>query len=139
MRNTISVILLAVFGATSSTLAQVTKDAPSSRYKGQYNMSLQDKVITGPKGSLTSPQAASANKRGQVEEKSVRKIADGIYRIGGWGIGNIIAVEAPEGWVVVDTGDYLAVDVRALGLCLLAYTSLIPIRFGPDHLQPRRI
>ncbi len=52
-------------------------DGPS-RYKGQYNMSLQDKVITGPKGSLTSPQAASANKRAQIEEKSVRKISDGI-------------------------------------------------------------
>ena len=75
----------------------------------QYNMSLQDKVITGPKGSLTSPQAASANKRAQIEEKSVRKIADGIYRIGGWGIGNIIAVEGPKGWVIVDAGDYLEV------------------------------
>ncbi len=75
----------------------------------QYNMSLQDKVITGPKGSLTSPQAASVNKHGQIEEKSVRKIADGIYRIGGWGIGNLIAVEAPEGWIIVDVGDYLEV------------------------------
>ncbi len=75
----------------------------------QYNMSLQDKVITGPKGSLTSPQAASADKGGQIEEKSVRKIADGIYRIGGWGIANIIAVEAPEGWIIVDVGDYLEV------------------------------
>ncbi len=138
-KNIIYVILLAVFGATSSSLAQATKDAPSSRYKGQYNMSLQDKVITGPKGSLTSPQAASVNKGAQIEEQSVRKIADGIYRIGGWGIGNIIAVEAPEGWIIVDTGDYLKVDVRALGLCLLAYTALIPIRFGRDHLQPRRI
>ncbi len=122
--------MLGVVLASGNIMAQSTS---------QYNMSLQDKVITGPKGSLTSPQAASANKRGQVEEKSVRKIADGICRIGGWGIGNIIAVEAPEGWVVVDTGDYLEVDVRALGLCLLAYTSLIPIRFGRDHLQPRRI
>ncbi len=75
----------------------------------QYNMSLQDKVITGPKGSLTSPQAASVNKKGQIEEKNVRKIADGIYRISGWGIGNIIAVEAPEGWIIVDVGDYLEV------------------------------
>ncbi len=74
---------------------------------GQYNMSLQDKVVTGPKGSLTSPQAASVNKLGQIEEKSVRKIADGIYRIGGWGIANIIAVEAPEGWIIVDVGDYV--------------------------------
>ncbi len=71
---------------------------------GQYNMSLQDKVVTGAKGSLTSPQAAA-----MIEEKSVRKIADGIYRIGGWGIGNIIAVEAPEGWIIVDAGDYLEV------------------------------
>jgi alkyl sulfatase BDS1-like metallo-beta-lactamase superfamily hydrolase len=75
----------------------------------QYNMSLQDKVITGPKGSLTSPQAASVNELWQIEEKNVRKIADGIYRIGGWGIGNIIAVEGPEGWVIVDAGDYLEV------------------------------
>ncbi len=75
----------------------------------QYNMSLQDKIITGPKGSLTSPQAASVNKKWQIEEKNVRKIADGIYRIAGWGIGNLIAVEAPEGWIIVDAGDYLEV------------------------------
>ncbi len=70
----------------------------------QYNMSLQDKVIAGPNGSLTSPQAASANGRAQVEKKEARKIADGIYRIAGWGIGNVIAVEGPEGWIIVDTG-----------------------------------
>ncbi|MBW2395415.1 MAG: MBL fold metallo-hydrolase [Deltaproteobacteria bacterium] len=75
----------------------------------QYNMSLQEKVVTGPKGSLTSPQAASVNKDVGVEEKSALKIADGIYRLGGWGIGNIIAVEGPEGWVIVDAGDYLEV------------------------------
>ena len=75
----------------------------------QYNMSLQNEVVTGPKGSLTSPQAASVNKLGQMDEKHVLKIADGIYRIAGWGIANIIAVEAPEGWIIVDTGDYLEV------------------------------
>ncbi len=122
----LSLLLTAIVSAQAGTASQ-------------YNMSLQNKVIEGPKGLLTSPQAASVNKRAQIEEKSVRKIADGIYRIAGWGIGDIIAVEAPEGWVVVDTGDYLEVDVRTLGLCLLAYTSLIPIRFGRDHLQPRRI
>jgi alkyl sulfatase BDS1-like metallo-beta-lactamase superfamily hydrolase len=72
-------------------------------------MSLQDKVVTGPKSSLTSPQAAATNKVAQIEEKNVRKIADGIYRIAGWGIGNLIAVEAPEGWIIVDAGDYLEV------------------------------
>jgi alkyl sulfatase BDS1-like metallo-beta-lactamase superfamily hydrolase len=96
---TISLTILAVLASGNVWAASAS----------QYNMSLQDKVITGPKGSSTSPQAASVNKHAQGEEKSVRKIADGIYRIGGWGIGNIIAVEAPEGWIIVDAGDYLEV------------------------------
>ena len=50
-----------------------------------------------------SDGGASVNKLWQIEEKNVRKIADGIYRIAGWGIGNIIAVEAPKGWIIVDT------------------------------------
>ena len=80
--------------------------------ESQYNMSLQNKVVTGANGSLSSPQAAAANKRAQIEEKSVRKIVDGVYRIGGWGIGNIIAVEAPNGWIIVDAGDYLEVALE---------------------------
>lgn len=87
----------------------ISAGAAHAEDASQYNMSLQDKVITGPKGSLTSPQAASVDKHGQLEEKSVRKIADGIYRIAGWGIANIIAVEAPAGWIIVDAGDYLEV------------------------------
>jgi alkyl sulfatase BDS1-like metallo-beta-lactamase superfamily hydrolase len=87
----------------------ISASAAHAEDASQYNMSLQDKVITGPKGSLTSPQAASADKRGQNEEKSARKIADGIYRISGWGIANIIAVEGPQGWIIVDAGDYLEV------------------------------
>jgi len=93
-------IMLGIIMASSNVWAEPTS---------QYNMSLQDKVITGTKGSLTSPQAASVDKRAQGDEKIVRKIADGIYRISGWGIGNIIAVKAPEGWIIVDAGDYLEV------------------------------
>ena len=89
--------LLAAMLASGNVMAQSIS---------QYNMSLQDRVVTGPKGSLTSPQAASANKLGQIEEKHVRKIADGIYRIAGWGIANIIAVEAPEGWIIVDAFNF---------------------------------
>jgi len=47
----------------------------------QYNMSLQDKVVTGPNGYLTSPQAAAVNKLGQLDEKRALKIADGIYHL----------------------------------------------------------
>ncbi|MGR5231717.1 MBL fold metallo-hydrolase [Vibrio rotiferianus] len=43
----------------------------------------------------------------QVENKTVTEITDGVYRISGWGISSIIAVEAPEGWIIIDTGDDL--------------------------------
>ncbi len=94
-------IFIALLVICSAAVVQAEKRVASA---SQYNMSLQDKVVTGPKGSLTSPQAAA-----MVEERSVQKIADGIYRIGGWGIANIIAVEAPKGWIIVDAGDYLEV------------------------------
>ncbi len=87
----------------------ISAGAAHAEDASQYNMSLQDNVITGPKGSLTSPQAALVDEYAQIDEKHVRKIADGIYRISGWGIANIIAVEAPEGWIIVDAGDYLEV------------------------------
>ena len=48
-RVTFAIIL--AFGATSASIAD------------QYNLSLQDKLITGPKGSLSSPQAASVDER----------------------------------------------------------------------------
>ncbi len=63
----------------------ISASAAHAEDASHYNMSLQDKVITGPKGSLTSPQAASVDEHAQTDEKHVRKIADGIYRIGGWG------------------------------------------------------
>ena len=103
MKNLRHLLLGVMLGVV---LAAVNVQAGST---SQYNMSLQEKVVTGPKGSLTSPQAAAVNKLGQIDEKSVLKIADGIYRIGGWGISNTIAVEAPKGWVIVDAGDYLEV------------------------------
>ena len=82
----------------------------------QYNMSLQNNVVTADNGALTSPQAAAVDKNANLAIKQVEKIAEGVYRISGWGIGNTIAVEAPDGWIIVDTGDYLemAQEQRAM-------------------------
>ena len=35
-------------------------------------------------------------------------MVEGVYRIAGWGIGNVIAIEGPEGWLIIDTGDDVA-------------------------------
>jgi alkyl sulfatase BDS1-like metallo-beta-lactamase superfamily hydrolase len=78
-------------------------------------MSLHNDKTTAINGALTSEQAANVEKIWDIEEKEVTQISEGIYRISGWGIGNIIAVEGKTGWIIVDTGDSLemALEQRA--------------------------
>ncbi|WP_261815446.1 alkyl sulfatase dimerization domain-containing protein [Vibrio gallicus] len=71
----------------------------------QYNLSLNYEPVATKNGVVTTTPAANVDKLWNVDKKSVTQITEGVYRIGGWGIGNIIAVHAPEGWIIVDTGD----------------------------------
>lgn len=71
----------------------------------QYNLSLSYDPITTSAGIVTTLPAANVDKAWHVEAKTVTEIATGIYRIGGWGIGNIIAVQGDQGWIIIDTGD----------------------------------
>jgi alkyl sulfatase BDS1-like metallo-beta-lactamase superfamily hydrolase len=73
----------------------------------QYNMSLTAQPVETPIGAITHPYAATADEVADTESKTVKRITDGVYRLGGWGIANTIAVEGPEGWVIVDAGDNL--------------------------------
>ena len=40
-----------------------------------------------------------------ADKKVVHEITDGVYHIRGWGIAHTIAINAPKGWIIVDTGD----------------------------------
>ncbi len=71
----------------------------------QYGMSLSDETVTMESGSITHPTAAQGNQLMGAAKEEVTKITEGIYRISGWGLSNTVAVEAPEGWIIVDTGD----------------------------------
>ncbi|MGR5209506.1 alkyl sulfatase dimerization domain-containing protein [Vibrio rotiferianus] len=73
----------------------------------QYNLSLNYDPIVTENGTVTSKPASMIDSIWQVENKTVTEITDGVYRISGWGISSIIAVEAPEGWIIIDTGDDL--------------------------------
>jgi alkyl sulfatase BDS1-like metallo-beta-lactamase superfamily hydrolase len=77
--------------------------APAS----QYNMSLTVQPVEMASGAITHPDAASADRIADIERKNAKRITDGVYRLGGWGLSNTIAVEGPEGWVIVDAGDNL--------------------------------
>ncbi|EKO3805748.1 hypothetical protein [Vibrio harveyi] len=75
----------------------------------QYNLSLKYDPIVTERGTVTTKPADMVDQLWDVDVQSITQITDGVYRIAGWGIGNVIAVEAPEGWIIVDTGDDLKV------------------------------
>ena len=76
--------------------------------------SLQEKTVTAPNGAVTVKDALTVNKLMGVQKKVVDEITKGVYHIRGWGIAHTIAIDAPEGWIIVDTGDSTktAVDMR---------------------------
>lgn len=39
-----------------------------------------------------------------MTEKRVIKIAPEIWLLAGWGLAHPMAIRAPEGWIIVDTG-----------------------------------
>ena len=74
----------------------------------QYGMSLHSELTIAANGAITAVPQAEVDSTWDVAEKQVTKVVDGVYRISGWGISNVIAVEGPEGWLIIDTGDDVA-------------------------------
>lgn len=91
----------------STVIAMALSGAVLAAPSGQYNMSLTDKPVKAHNGAIVHPDAAAVDAVWDIENKAVTRIADGIYRIAGWGLSNSIAVKGPEGWVIVDAGDNL--------------------------------
>jgi alkyl sulfatase BDS1-like metallo-beta-lactamase superfamily hydrolase len=68
--------------------------------------SLRSESVVGPNGAVTTHPALLANgKWGITETKRAERVADGVYALRGWGIASSFAIEAPGGWIIVDTGD----------------------------------
>ncbi len=68
-------------------------------------MSLVDETVTAANGAVTTAAAAGADKLVGADEKNVVEMTDGVYLLRGWGIANTVAIDAPEGFIIVDTGD----------------------------------
>jgi hypothetical protein len=68
--------------------------------------SLTTETVTGANGSITTPAALTVNPRLGVTDSTIaEQVTDGVYALRGWGIGSSFAIEAPNGWIIVDTGD----------------------------------
>jgi len=90
------------------SLPAIAKDASF------ISKSLKDETVTAPNGAVTVQDALNVNKLLGAHEKVVDELTKGVYHIRGWGIGHTIAIDAPEGWIIVDTGDSTktAADMR---------------------------
>lgn len=102
--------------AGSALLALALAATPVLAAEGWRSQSLRDQTVTGLNGSVTTAEAADVNRRMGVEVKAVTRLAPGLYSLAGWGIGISYALDAPDGWIIVDTGDTTtaAAEMRAM-------------------------
>ena len=71
-----------------------------------HSPSLTMETVTGPNGAVTTRTQLEANALwGLTETPVAEKVVDGVYALRGWGIASSFAIEAPDGWIIVDTGD----------------------------------
>jgi alkyl sulfatase BDS1-like metallo-beta-lactamase superfamily hydrolase len=82
-----------------------------------HSPSLRGETVVGPNGAVTTSAALLANdKWGIGGTKRVEQVTDGVYAMRGWGLGNCFALEASEGWIIIETGDHTpaAEEMRAM-------------------------
>ena len=84
----------------------VSRDRAAAAETSWHSPSLTMETVTGPNGVITTPAALRANALWGITDKKVAEaVIPGVYALRGWGIANTFAIEAPGGWIVVDTGD----------------------------------
>jgi len=79
--------------------------ALADEYPARY-MGGAAELATAPNGALVYDKVLQAASQVFYAEKTVEKVADGIWVIGGYSIVNCIVIEAPDGLIVYDTGDF---------------------------------
>ena len=109
MTNRILLTLACALTALASSLgahAQSTERATAQPAASWSSRSLTMETVTGPNGVITTDTALTADARmGITDSKVAEQVAPGVYALRGWGIAHSFAIEAPNGWIIVDTGD----------------------------------
>ena len=109
MTNRVLLILACASTALAPSLAaraQSADRAAAQPAASWSSRSLTMETVTGPNGVITTDTALTANARmGITDSKVAEQVAPGVYALRGWGIAHSFAIEAPNGWIIVDTGD----------------------------------
>jgi alkyl sulfatase BDS1-like metallo-beta-lactamase superfamily hydrolase len=104
---TFRTLLIAASIVAAAAFSTATADPAAGTAPASWTSpSLRTESVTGPNGAVTTPVARDANARlGVTESKVAEKVDEGVYALRGWGIAHTFALEAPSGWIIVDTGD----------------------------------
>jgi len=117
MRNRVVAILTYASRALVPFLgARAETTEPAASPPSWSSPSLRSETVVGPNGAVTTRAALLANEKwGIGDTKRVERVTDGVYALRGWGIASSFAIEAPAGWIIVDTGDFTraAAEMRA--------------------------
>jgi len=90
-------------GLTASTSARAQEAAaPGTLWR---SASLVEDTATAPNGAITTSDMIAANDRLFMTEKRAVEVAPDVWLLAGWGLAHSMAIRAPEGWIIVDTGD----------------------------------
>jgi hypothetical protein len=107
-RDSIRIAKAAGAGASLGAPARAQEGAGMAPPPGGFwqSPSLTDDTITIGNNAITTQTAGiEADIRLGATEKSATEVAPGIWRLSGRGLGHSIAIDAPEGWIIVDTGE----------------------------------
>lgn len=108
--RTLTLTLIAGLAAVGFSWGQAQdeprKDATSRGASSWHSPSLTMETVTAPNGVVTTRTQLEANSLwGLTETTIAERVTDGVYALRGWGIASSYAIEAPDGWIIVDTGD----------------------------------
>ncbi len=99
----------------AAIVAALVAAGPAAGGESWRSQSLRDQPTTGPNGIVTTAEALAVNRKMGAERKAVTEVAPGVWSLSGWGIASSFAIDAPGGWIILDTGDsrQAAAEMRA--------------------------
>jgi alkyl sulfatase BDS1-like metallo-beta-lactamase superfamily hydrolase len=108
MSNIIVLIAMLAIGAhpNAHTADAAERSLEAGAEVSWHSPSLTMETVTAQNGAVTTQTQLQANALwGLAETPVAEKVVEGVYALRGWGIASSYAVEAPDGWIIVDTGD----------------------------------
>ena len=67
--------------------------------------SLREETAIAANGAITTAPVAGANERLAMTERRAIRVTPDIWLLAGWGLAHSMAIRAPDGWIIIDTGD----------------------------------